>query len=1111
MESVSLFGTTFFYKKTSDSGPQEMAFRDGDRKGNKFFVHLHRMGMRLFGSYKTLDEFLPVYNDLPAHERYGFYEQIRSNAPRRHYFDIEWITPPPALGDKEDNIRIVDDIHERFVEFVEKRQPGSRNFVSNVVATDGSRPINGGTAHKWSFHLVYPMAYIVDQPTQKRIMASFRAFIQDDDRCFYTAPSGSVVCRIDFSVYSANRVMRMPLSSKHPGEEPLLLHQPCQMFRNYFITDFRFNDGSEGGIDQAVAGISLTLVDDDTGEVATRKRRRVGLPSTETESTELLTGEKRDFLCDVLRRTWNLVDVRFKHVAYSDLTSTFVVNLEASGDRCPIHSRVHEREHMFLVYVPSKSVVQLHCWASERDSGIDRNTYLKVNASLPIFEDTDPVPFKEIYNEPQMRPYRFRLDRGTIMAACTPVLPYACSTLLVQGQMGVGKTKALYSFLRELDPSKSVLFITYRVSLADKYAADLKEQAFLHYRRDPFRTRDSKYAPRYVTCFDSVTRFDGTYDYIVLDEVDSVLMHCGSPYMRLRDSTLAIFAGMLRRAGYVIGLDAHISSLVYAVMERLRTPEDIRAVKNEYRRPCDRVAYVCEEPFVPAILAKLRGGRSVAVCSTTKAFTEDLAGIVRKELPDKRIVIINSDRGSALIEDEGETKLEVSDVDSWTKADLLVYSPSISAGVSFEKAHFDALFVYVHISSFTPLVTDLLQMMARVRILVSGEVYIYFKTRDLSVTKPEAIEQMPMSAAEVVEAFNAHDAGFVLRLMGTAPPPPCDDLGRYSLEDWRTMLYVNIVLRRIKSNAYFETLMYERLSEMGYEIRHVFSASATTDEEAARQRKEAADAIAELKRQRQEEKKAELEGLMGDLRGLFQEHGIEGIDDGVLQRWLETPQRLRNLPALSELLTASDVEAWIADHDAAVAARVRNKDTVGGKHAVMDGAGPRMSWALKAMAELFGYRDEHGALRFKPSFLLEPSFEVKNRELFKLRDNIHEYVTANPLPKSGTKRALETDGDKEHKAPHSVRILRTLATEIGFDFYRIDKSTRVHKTVIGAGDWQQARKILADAPLYEKLVYRLFKERIDRTAASKLKPERLAEMTPQDLGRWFVGGCHSDF
>src|SRR5690606_7131500 len=114
-----------------------------------------------------------------------------------------------------------------------------------------------------------------------------------------------------------------------------------------------------------------------------------------------------------------------------------------------------------------------------------------------------------------------------------------------------------------------------------------------------------------------------------------------------------------------IGLDAHISSLVYAVMERLRVPVGIRAVVNEYRRPCDRVAYVVEEPFAPAIVSMLEAGRRIAVCSTTKRFTEDLVGLVRLKLPAKRIIVINSDRGSALLEEDGETQLEVSDVDSW--------------------------------------------------------------------------------------------------------------------------------------------------------------------------------------------------------------------------------------------------------------------------------------------------------------------------------------------------------------------------------------------------------------------------------------------------------------
>jgi hypothetical protein len=1105
MESVALFGTTFFFKKTSESGPQEKCFRDAERNGNKFFVHLHRLGVRLFGSYKSIDEFLPIYNALPTSERFGFFEQTRSKAPRRHYFDIEWIEPSYDPRDKEDGLRIVDHIHTRFVDFVVSRQPGSRDLANNVACTDGSRWINGGEAFKHSYHLVYPMLVIPDHPTHKRIMGAFKTAIQDDNRFFVATPTGEIVCRVDFGVYTANRVMRMPLSSKNPGEAPLVLHPPCQLFRNYFITD-----GTDGD-----CVVTLVAIEDDLAEVPMRKRRRTGLPIevAETAASAMLTGEKRDFLRDVLRRAWGLADVEFQDVSYSMAGGTFVIDLAPSTDTCPIHRVVHERERRFLMYVPAKAIVDYYCRASERTAGIDSRVFLRINASVPLFEDTDPVPFAEMYNEPDMRPYRFRLDRGSIMAACVPVEPYSCTTLLIQAHMGVGKTKALYSFLRDLDRTQSVLFVTYRQSLADKYANELKEQAFLHYRRDPFRLRDSSYGPRYVVCFDSIARFDGKYDYIVLDEIDSVLMHCGSPYMRLRDSTLAIFGGMVERAGFVIGLDAHISSLVYSVMERLRVPAGIRAVVNEYRRPCDRVAYVVEEPFSPAILSMLEAGRRIAVCSTTKRFTEDLVGLVRLKLPAKRIIVINSDRGSALLEEDGETQLEVADVDSWTQADLLVYSPSISAGVSFEASHFDTLFVYVHISSYTPLVYDLLQMMARVRILVRGKVYIYFKTRDLSVTKPEALERMPASAAEVVARFNDHDADFVLRLMGRAAPPPCTPTGTYTMDDWRTMLYANIVMRRLRSNAYFETLLYERLNDIGYDIRHAYSATALTDAEAEQQRKEAADAIATLKQMRAEEKAAERTNATEALRALLREHGIgDDIGDDVLTRWIETPQRLRNLPALSELLTTDDVEAWIDDHDAALQARIKSKATVGGKHALMDGGGPRMSWAVRAMAELFGYRDSEGRLRFKPSFLLEPSEHQGRARAEDWRRHVHAYVETHPVPKSGSKRVLETNGDEERSPASSLRLLRELATDIGFDAYTIESSTRsqARTNVVGTSDWQAARKVLADEALYEKLVYQVFKERIDKTAAAKLKPDDLVQMTPQALGRWFVGGCRSD-
>jgi hypothetical protein len=297
---------------------------------------------------------------------------------------------------------------------------------------------------------------------------------------------------------------------------------------------------------------------------------------------------------------------------------------------------------------------------------------------------------------------------------------------------------------------------------------------------------------------------------------------------------------VIRDGAYFLALDANISNMVYALVEQLRGPKNnIHVVKNEFRMPCTRVAYVVSEVFTSAILERLGTGSRVAVCSMTRTYTEELSAIVRSQFPKLVVVVINSLRSSmygmptdlddgegatisGTVDLDAEVSVEMpiprSDVKSWEKADLLIYSPSISAGVSFEHvSHFDVLYIYAYVSNFTPLVDDLLQMMNRIRSLAKDEVYIHFARRDLSVTSPENIPLCPRNVQEVCNRFNEYDSKFFVRLMNSVVPPIGED-GLYTLKNWRTMLYCYIVMRRIQSNCYFESVLFDKLMEAGYEV-----------------------------------------------------------------------------------------------------------------------------------------------------------------------------------------------------------------------------------------------------------------------------------------------------
>jgi hypothetical protein len=89
------------------------------------------------------------------------------------------------------------------------------------------------------------------------------------------------------------------------------------------------------------------------------------------------------------------------------------------------------------------------------------------------------------------------------------------------------------------------------------------------------------------------------------------------------------------------------------------------------------------------------------VCSSTKSFTELLGRFISDTMKNKRMLVYNSSRCGTSLEDVNNL---------WIHYDLLVYSPSVSAGVSFTEHHFDSLVAYLVNSRYTPVDLSLQQL-----------------------------------------------------------------------------------------------------------------------------------------------------------------------------------------------------------------------------------------------------------------------------------------------------------------------------------------------------------------------------------------------------------------
>jgi hypothetical protein len=116
----------------------------------------------------------------------------------------------------------------------------------------------------------------------------------------------------------------------------------------------------------------------------------------------------------------------------------------------------------------------------------------------------------------------------------------------------------------------------------------------------------------------------------------------------------------------------------------------------------------------------LAQGKKIALASTSCRKAKQLYEYVKKQFPTKNIGLYTKDVGD---------KEDFNNVDtSFGSLDMLIYTPTLTAGVSFERAHFDCMYGLFDPSSCNAETCS--QMLGRIRDLKDKHYHICVTAMD---------------------------------------------------------------------------------------------------------------------------------------------------------------------------------------------------------------------------------------------------------------------------------------------------------------------------------------------------------------------------------------------
>ena len=436
-------------------------------------------------------------------------------------------------------------------------------------------------------------------------------------------------------------------------------------------------------------------------------------------------------------------------------------------------------------------------------------TYYLNNGSSSIQMDTaeNILKYSEFYNTTAMT--RYPSEDYTIVA--------------VKAATGCGKTVQLLDTLERLNPLMSVCVISYNRVLCRKYHSMFKHLGFDLYSDLPTGPIRSH---RLVICLDSLERLrDNTfYDYVIIDEALSVFEHFDSDTMKDPSAIATVLTKMLLITSQLLMLDAYIDSLtVYDVVKWLERKRGVKAywIWNKYIRETNRKSiFISGESttkFISHVCAELKEGNRIVCPVSSKSTGQKLYDVAKTMFPELKIKFYHSESSRAELHRDSMNTNE-----AWKDVHLLIYTPTISAGVSFELPWFDKLIAFFESDLYHASVSTCFQQLFRVRQLLSGDMIIYTDVTEFTNLTV---------ADDEIENHLQHKCKNVSRLFSSLTDVDTNGDYCFKTDTMSFQILKNNILSRNKSLMYFTTILEKALVKYNIPVKHVTKCPEKVDQQ----------------------------------------------------------------------------------------------------------------------------------------------------------------------------------------------------------------------------------------------------------------------------------------
>jgi hypothetical protein len=378
--------------------------------------------------------------------------------------------------------------------------------------------------------------------------------------------------------------------------------------------------------------------------------------------------------------------------------------------------------------------------------------------------------------------------------------------LNIKSPYGTGKTVFLKELFKEYpEMTKKTLMISYRVTLAHAFEATFTE--FSNYKNGNDYTSD-----KLIISTESLLKMTNSgklkrYQYIIIDEAESVLNQFNS-FNTFKGKSAQSFELLVHlcKVGKTIMMDGDSSDRVMAFCDFIGPTIHINNIVNFNTKTLN--IYHGKQSlneFESLIFKDLDENKKICIPSMSATYIIELQQKILNKYPKMNVLLYTSTTS----DDEKRDVMEIET--KWAQAQVVLYSPTIEAGISCNvPGYFDRIFGYLCSNSCSQ--RSYMQMLSRIRQFNENNYYLYSEIScDTFHSKRWTFEEL--------EANSIFDKNLILNDVYEYDEKTDEYKVTRKNSLYRTMYHHNMIEEKNKNIKIFMPIFIELAKSKGYKIK----------------------------------------------------------------------------------------------------------------------------------------------------------------------------------------------------------------------------------------------------------------------------------------------------